>query len=282
MCRCGNISNAAKELFVSRSVVSRALSELEDEFDTQIFIRTQTGVELTESGKLLYRLFDEFIKCYSATKEWIKKEEENSSAGFLRVGVTPTNASQIFYRYLKPFAEKHPGIQLYIDEFSAYDAWNLISGGETDVFFTPARVQSTGMFDSIALYQTGIVLGMTADDPLSKKDSLGVYDMMDLPLACLKAPMPLEGMLESCFGALGKKPKIVLRTTDRRLLMEMTLNGTVYSILPGDMVESWPGIVGIPIQFFFSSTHRMVWSKALPRKASLDAFIEHMRNFEME
>ncbi len=282
VCKCGNISNAAKELFVSRSVVSRALSELEDEFETQIFTRTQTGVELTESGKILARLFDEFVACYSTTKEWIRKAEENANSAVLRLGVTPTNAYQVNKLYLNPFTEKYPEVQLYIDEYSAYDAWSLISRGEVDAFFTPARSQGLEMVDSIALYQTGIVLGMASGDPIAEKDTLSVYDLVDLPLACLKAPMPLEGMLESGFGAFGKKPKVVLRTTDKKLLRDMTLKGAVYAILPSDMIKSWTGIVGVPIQFFFSSTHRMLWSKALPHKAALDAFIDYMRQFELK
>ena len=67
VCARGNISAAAEDLFVSRSVVSRAISELEEEFNVQIFLRSKSGVALTEGGKILAQLFSSFTaSCGSA------------------------------------------------------------------------------------------------------------------------------------------------------------------------------------------------------------------------
>ena len=60
VCELGNISLAAEELFVSRSVVSRAILELEEEFGAPLFERSRNGVILTRSGEILSRLFDTF------------------------------------------------------------------------------------------------------------------------------------------------------------------------------------------------------------------------------
>ena len=51
----GNIAAAAEKLYVSRSVVSRMLSDLEEEFDAVFFTRGKRGIVPTEAGKIMYK-----------------------------------------------------------------------------------------------------------------------------------------------------------------------------------------------------------------------------------
>ena len=67
VCQAGNVTAAAQQLYVSRSVISRAIQELEDELDIQLFVRGRNGMELTEYGKTLRNLlsqFRDFIRRY--------------------------------------------------------------------------------------------------------------------------------------------------------------------------------------------------------------------------
>ena len=50
----GNISSAAKELFISQPAVSKAISKLEQNLNVILFERTSRGVTLTYEGRLLY------------------------------------------------------------------------------------------------------------------------------------------------------------------------------------------------------------------------------------
>ena len=49
-----NLSEAAKDLFLSQSGVSKWISKLEKSLNLQLFNRTNRGVELTENGEFLY------------------------------------------------------------------------------------------------------------------------------------------------------------------------------------------------------------------------------------
>jgi len=282
VCEKENISAAASELFVSRSVISRALAELEEEFNTRIFTRSKNGVVLTESGQVLARLFEEFVSCYNSTKDWICQLSEKERSPLVRIGVSPTNVYRLYKLYFETFRKAYPEITLHVTEYGASDAWKLLLDGTVDAFITPARATDHSMFDTIELYQTQIVLTARLDDPIVKKSSVDIYDILDLPLAYLNAPMPLEEILISCFRAFGKKPNVVLRTSDKLLLKELTEKGSVYSILPGDMIESWDGIKGIPLDFYMLSTHRLAWGRALPHGAAFHTFIDFMSKYELK
>ena len=52
--RCGNISRASRELFISQPAVSRSIRRLEENLQTVLFRRNSRGVTLTEDGRLLF------------------------------------------------------------------------------------------------------------------------------------------------------------------------------------------------------------------------------------
>ena len=47
----GNISRAAKELYISQPAISKSISKLEDSLHTSLFTRNSRGVQLTEEGR---------------------------------------------------------------------------------------------------------------------------------------------------------------------------------------------------------------------------------------
>ena len=68
--RCGNFTRAARELYVSQPAVSRMLSRMEDHLGVRLFERVRGGIELTESGRILYRaISDGFSGIESAMLE---------------------------------------------------------------------------------------------------------------------------------------------------------------------------------------------------------------------
>ena len=275
VCARGNISAAAEDLFVSRSVVSRAISELEEEFNVQIFLRSKSGVALTEGGKILAQLFSSFTASCGSAKARISALQTGRESWSLRLGVTPTNAYCIYRTCLESFQQQNPHIRLYIEEYSAYSAWRLLQAGKLDAFFTPVRPDPED-FDSLELYPNPSMLGAVDTDPLCQRDSVGVEEVLDLPLGFFNAPVPIESLLRTCAEALGKELNIVIRTSDQMLLREMTQMGRSYPILPLDMMATWQGIRQLPLDFVNPSTNRLVWSRALRPSPPMEAFLGFM------
>ena len=51
----GNISKAARELYISQPAISKAIRKLEDNLGMSLFVRNSRGVQLTEEGQILYQ-----------------------------------------------------------------------------------------------------------------------------------------------------------------------------------------------------------------------------------
>ena len=61
VCKYNNISKAAEKLFISPPSVSLAIKELEEELGTQLFLRSNNKLFMTESGKMLWEMSEEVL-----------------------------------------------------------------------------------------------------------------------------------------------------------------------------------------------------------------------------
>ena len=50
----GNISKAAKELYISQPAISKSIQKLEENLGCKLFSRSSRGVVLTDEGQLLF------------------------------------------------------------------------------------------------------------------------------------------------------------------------------------------------------------------------------------
>ena len=54
--KCGSLTKAAQELYISQPAVSQAIKQLENQLGVSLFNRTHKGMELSAAGgKLIYK-----------------------------------------------------------------------------------------------------------------------------------------------------------------------------------------------------------------------------------
>jgi DNA-binding transcriptional LysR family regulator len=100
-----NLSEAAKDLFINQSAVSRWILRLEGSLNTQLFTRGNRGVALTEHGEFLYEELKPIYEKLSSTLENIRSVYD-MSGNIVRVGCLDsaevtralTHASRAFER----------------------------------------------------------------------------------------------------------------------------------------------------------------------------------------
>ncbi|HKM03692.1 MAG TPA: LysR family transcriptional regulator [Lachnospiraceae bacterium] len=111
--RCKNISGAAKELFISQPAVSKAISRLEENLSTLLFIRSSRGVTLTLEGELLYKQISSAFASIKYGEEQLKKVT-SFGTGQIKIGVSSTLCKYILLPYLKKFSRENPYIKISI------------------------------------------------------------------------------------------------------------------------------------------------------------------------
>ena len=130
--KAGNISKAAKELYISQPAISKSISKLEDSLNTTLFTRNSRGVQLTEEGQILFEHTRAAFEQLNLGELELKRIRE-FQLGHIRIGVSNTLCRFIMVDYLKGFIEKYPHIKITIESQSSMHTLTMLEQQRIDL-----------------------------------------------------------------------------------------------------------------------------------------------------
>ena len=130
--RCGNISRAAKELYISQPAISKAISKLEENLNTKLFIRNSRGVQLTKEGNVLFQHINSAFESINRGERELKRIHD-FHIGHLKIGVSNTLCKYVLLPYLKGFVEKYPHVNISIESQATNHTLEMLDARNIDL-----------------------------------------------------------------------------------------------------------------------------------------------------
>lgn len=128
----GNISKAAKELYISQPAISKSIQKLEESVGAKLFSRSSRGVTLTPEGELLYGHVKSAFETLSLGEEKLRRSIQ-LGIGQLSIGVSSTLCKYILLPFLKDFIKQYPHINISIACHSTHHTLQLLEEGKIDI-----------------------------------------------------------------------------------------------------------------------------------------------------
>src|SRR3972149_4722489 len=115
LCAADNLSfsEAAKLLHLSQPSVSHQIKTLEHELGVGLFTRSNTGLELTEAGRVLLPWARRVIQDMGSMKEMVCSLDEDI-VGELRISCSTTSGKYLLPQFVARFCRRHPKIRASI------------------------------------------------------------------------------------------------------------------------------------------------------------------------
>ena len=130
--KTGNISKAAKELYISQPAISKSIQKLEESMNCELFRRSSRGVSLTEEGELLYSHVKVAFETLALGEDRLRNSIE-LGVGHLKIGVSSTLCKYMLLPYLKEFIKLYPHNNISITCQSTNDTLKLLEENKIDV-----------------------------------------------------------------------------------------------------------------------------------------------------
>ena len=93
--KCGSLTRAADELFISQPAVSQAIKQLEGQLGTPLFNRTHRGMELSEQGgKQIFGIVEKALAELDMAENKLK-EINSTATGTIRISASDTIFSYV-------------------------------------------------------------------------------------------------------------------------------------------------------------------------------------------
>ena len=123
-----NITEAAKQLHLSQPTVSHQIKLLEQELGATLFIRSSTGLQLTEAGQLLVPWARRLLHDTDNLQAMMSSLQEVT--GELRIACSTTAGKYILPQLAARFRLRYPGIQVHIPACAPEKVTLDLLGGE--------------------------------------------------------------------------------------------------------------------------------------------------------
>ena len=228
----GNISLAAKNLYISQSAVSQSVKQLETALQARLFARSPRGVSLTWEGQMLYQYVRSALGLL-ATGEDKLSQAQQLLLGTLTIGASDTVTSFFLTPFLETFHRQHPGIRLKIVSGRSAKVLSMLRSGAVDIAFasSPSEpgLSTWSCFATHAIFVAGSGYGCDFDHVYTRQE------IADFPLILLERKASSRVFLEQYFLQSGITLTPEIELSSRSLLVSLAKIGL--------------GVAGVTLEF---------------------------------
>jgi LysR family cyn operon transcriptional activator len=242
----GNISNAAKALYISQPYLSKFILNLEDEMGVELINRNVTPITLTYAGERYLAYMNEVKQIYMKMQHEIESISKMKK-GRLKLGINPILGSHTLYNLLPQFISSYPGIEIELVEEPAIEMESLLLQNNIDIclnllpIFNPEIVYEK-------LYEEKIYLVI----PPSHKLYQGTQEKFShIPFhpnvldaekfILLKPGLGLRRLTDEIFKDYSIHPEIVIETQNIESAFRLANHGVGLTIVPECIITSNSG-----------------------------------------
>ncbi len=281
-CTCvaqtGSIAAASRLLNVSSPSISTALSQLEDELGTALFIRQRAqGLALTEAGRTLAAQANKIL---AEATELTRLAGTVSDAvqGPLRLGCLVTFAQIVVPDLRRSFETAYPSVAISQTELTQPDIFAGLRRAEIDLGLSYAiDVPKDLDFHPIKTLPPFVMLA--PDHALADRKSLTIEDLAPHEMVLLDLPLSSD-YFRAFFDAATVTPRIAERTKDMAVARSLAANGFGYSIVNfrpiGTLAPDGKPLVFIPLMSDLPPIEVGILSaKGTMKRRACATFLEH-------
>lgn len=139
-----SLSEAAKQIHLSQPAVSHHIKVLEQELDVTLFIRSNTGLQLTEAGRLMLPWARRLLHDTSNLREMMASIHADI-VGELRIACSTTAGKYILPQMAARFCQQYPGIKVRILACGPERAALDLLEGEAHIGVVSSEISDIGL-----------------------------------------------------------------------------------------------------------------------------------------
>lgn len=183
--RCGSLSHAARELYVSQPAISQSMHRLEYTLGCTLFTRTSRGITLTSEGRMLYSYADKAVSLIAAAEDRLNRMRTLQSGG-LMIGASDTLCQFFLLPYLDKFHRDYPDVQLQVTNRTTPETVELLKVGKVDIAIVNLPVNDTSLSMREVLKVHDVFVASSERFECLKGKRLTMEELAALPLILLE------------------------------------------------------------------------------------------------
>ncbi|GAA2461071.1 LysR family transcriptional regulator [Streptomyces mauvecolor] len=228
-----HFTRAAERVHVSQPSLSQQIKALENELGAELFSRARGNIALTDAGEALLPLARRILADADTARIEVQ-ELAQLRRGRVRLGATPSLCTGLLPDVLRAFHDRHPGIQLLIEEGGSHDLVRELARGALDLalIVLPLPAGSPALTTIELLQEDLVVVSSAAEAPPGSGSSVRVADLRDAPLVMFRHGYDLRELTVAACRAEGFEPAFTVEGGEMDAVLGFVRAGLGVAVVP--------------------------------------------------
>lgn len=233
----GNISAAARSLYIAQSAVSAHLATLNRLAGTTLLERIGGRWQTTASGATFYRRALEMIALLEEAERDLA-DISGRVSGHVTLASTRTITDELLGEIVYSFSGAHPDIRVDVKAGNRAEAERWISDGEVDFGLVAMPLGIKGI-EIHPFANDDLVAVFAKDHPLAARSELDFRDLEGLPFVSFEPGSGVRALLEQRLGDRFARLEIRMQLNSNDALLSCVELGIGFTFIPVRTARRW-------------------------------------------
>ena len=231
-----NFSRAAEHLCISQSAVSIQIKEFENVLQIKLFYKRGNRIFLSDAGELLFEYAKKIFELESMAEKAIN-EMKGIKKGILHIGTTKTYARYLMPNYMARFHALYPEVSIHLNEGSSMEIIESLLNRQIELAVVAKGVEYPKCLKAIAFRKEEILLVVSSDHMLAKRDVIAIEEVGHIPLVINEEGSATRKAVMDAFKKIRVVPAILYEASNPELTKELVERGEGASFMVRSAVE---------------------------------------------
>lgn len=235
--RCGSLTKAAEEMFISQPAASQAIRQLESQLHVRLFKRTHKGMELTaQAGAVVYEDVERALRLLEGVEDRLALLN-TSAAGTLRIGASATIFEFYLAEKIVDFHNKYPQVKIELVSEVSPRIVEQLKGDRCDIGFLNLPIDDIDGIEivrSVGYLNDAFVAGRSYLKLRGRH--LNVWDLQNYPLLLMKGRTSARSALDNFCASHGAVLQPSIEVDSWNFMKMLIKNGMGIGCIPREYI----------------------------------------------
>lgn len=270
--------DAAYQVNISQSSLSKQIIKLEKELDMALFDRSSRSATLTEAGEFFYHEAKELVNHYEQTLERVKSFKATNENN-LHIAVLPIQTQYNLNSIFNGFKNKFPHINLTISEVEDDRLMEGVEKNEYDLIIAREAMFNPAQFNMYPVAEDELVVVLSSSHELAGRSELTFEEIAGENFILMN---PYTSIYQLCINEL-KKHKIdanIIRTARTESIVGSVSINEGISLMPKSnfQVFNQKNITTVPLNPPIKLSVVLAKNKNMKANESTKKFIKYIKD----
>ncbi len=236
--KCGSLTRAAEELYISQPAVSQSIKQLEIQLGTPLFDRRHRGMELSaQGGKVIFAEVERALELLQAAENRLA-EMQSSAVGTIRIGASDTIFEYFLADKIVDFHQRFPAVKIEMLADFTPDTIEKLKANRCDVAFVnlPISVDEELELEGNCMRLNDIFVVGEKYAELAKQP-VSLAELKKYPLLLMDKNTVARRSLDTFLSSVGVKLQPSMEVGSWDLMKRLVNKGLGVGVIPREYAE---------------------------------------------